>query len=792
MFRNYLLIAWRNLKRHKVFSLINLLGLALGMAACLLIFLYVQDELRFDRHHPQAEIIYRVTSRFRTGGPDTRTAGSGIDVGPALRETFPEIKEAVRLKSLPAVRIGKGRQLFSENDFYRVDANLFRVFSYPMRQGDPATALQRPKSLVLTETLARKYFGAHWEAAGLVGRTLPVNDEPYVITGVLRDLPTHTDIQFRALLTFEATPEEEADWLDPSYLTFVKFGSRPGAEAFPRKLALFDKKLYEPRVKQLAGFGLEVGHELQPLTEVHFARGLYDDTPKGNRSHLLVFAVTAAFLLLVAVINYLNLYAAQATRRQKEVGIRKVAGAGRTQLLTQFLGESVLLTTGSGLVALTLVQAVLPAFNRFTGKNFSLLTGPDWPYVAAGLGVVLGIGLLAGSYPAYYLSATDPVRALKSQWIVWGRQGVKRVLVVVQFTVSAALLAGTLVVYRQMHYMRHKDLGFDHERVLVVELPDDEAARQKVPALKAALAASSRVQGVSSGPKPVAFDGKASFIREENGRPTDHLVNFANIDENYLDVLRISLVAGRNFSTGGAGDPARSVLVNEAFVRWMGWKNALGQTIRPSHDVKEYKRVIGVVKDFHYTSLHNPIEPMLLYYQPANPWTLLVRAAPRDLDVIRSAWLALLPQHPFRYAFLDAEFDGQYRQEAKMMTLFTWFSALTLLIAGLGLFGLASFTMLQRTKEIGIRKVMGASVPNLLLLLSGNVVRLVGIANLIAWPLAYWGMAQWLQNYAYRVTLTPWLFVLPALLVLAVALLTVSYQTFKAARANPVDSLRSE
>jgi len=325
-----------------------------------------------------------------------------------------------------------------------------------------------------------------------------------------------------------------------------------------------------------------------------------------------------------------------------------------------------------------------------------------------------------------------------------------------------------------------------------VELPDDEAARQQIPALKAALSADSRVQGVSSGPRPVAFDGKASLIRDENGHPADHMVNFANVDENYLDVLGIGLAAGRNFSAAGGADPTRSVLVNEAFVRWMGWKNAVGQVIRPSHDVKEHKRVVGVVKDFHYTSLHNPIEPILLYYQPTNPWTLLVRAAPRDLAAVQSAWSAVVPQHPFRYAFLDAEFDGQYRQEAKMMTLFTWFSALTLLIAGLGLFGLASFTMLQRTKEIGIRKVLGASVPNLIVLLSGNVVRLVGIANLIAWPVAYWGMAQWLQNYAYRVALTPWLFVLPALVVLAVALLTISYQTLRAARANPVQSLRSE
>lgn len=792
MLRNYLLIAWRNLKRHKVFSGINILGLAIGMAACLLIFLYVQDEMRYDRYHPQADLIYRVSSRFRTGGPDTRTAGSGIDVGPTLQQTYPEIKEAVRLRSLPTLRIGKGSRIFNETDTYSADANVFRLFSYPMLQGDPATALTKPKSLVLTEKLAKKYFGADWQAANPVGQTVPVNNQPYLITGVLKDLPTHTDIQFTALLSLDSTPQQLEDWLDPSYFTFIRFESRAKAEAFAPKLALFDKKRYEPRVKQLQGFDLKVEHQLQPLSEVHFAEGLYDDTPKGNRSYLLLFSLSALFILLVAVINYINLYLAQATRRQKEVGIRKVAGAGKTQLLFQFVGESVLLSAVSALLALTMVQLAMPAFNRFTLKSFTLLALPDWPSVAGGLGVILGIGLLAGSYPAYYLSAVDPARVLKGQWLGWGKQGLKKLLVVVQFTISAVLLMGTLVVYRQMDYMRHKDLGFDKEHVLVVDIPDEEAARQKIPALKTTLSQNSRIKGVSIGPKPVAFDGKASFLKEENGKSTDQLVNFATIDADYLDVLRIELQAGRNFSAAIPSDPAESVLVNEAFVRWMGWKNAVGQIIRPSHDVKEQKRVIGVVKDFHYASLHNPIEPILLYANAGNLRSLLIRVAPQDLEIVRSAWSALIPHRALNYSFLDGEFDGQYRQEAKMMTLFTWFSGITLFLAGLGLFGLATFSITQRTKEIGVRKILGATIANLLILLSKDFLRLVLLANLLAWPLAYWASSQWLKNYAFRTEMGIGLFLLPTLLVVLIALMTVSYQTLKAARQNPIKALRYE
>ncbi|MBC7920370.1 MAG: ABC transporter permease, partial [Ferruginibacter sp.] len=763
MLRNYLLTAWRNLKRHKVFSLINILGLAIGMAACLLIFRYVRDELNYDQFHEKADRIYRVTVRLKTAGSDDGIAAAGIDVGPSLKQDYPEIVEAVRFKSVPVATVKKGNQLFNEKDIYRVDNRVFEVFSYPMRMGNPATALAKPNSVVLTERLAKKYFGKE----NALGKLLQLDGQPHLVTGILRDLPSNTDLKFTALLSLKTTRAEEEDWLDPSYYTFLLFRSKRQAESFHGKLIQFDKQHYLSRIRAL-GINFRIEHRIQPLTQVHFSEGLHDDTPKGNRSYLAVFSLTAVFILLVACINYVNLFMAQSTRRHKEVGIRKVVGASKKQLLTQFIGESTLLTIVSTGLALTLVQLINPAFNRFTEKTFTLLAVPGWDIIG-GIGIVVCLALVTGSYPAWYLSSVEPVSALKGKRALSGKPLLRELLVVLQFTISATLMVGTLVVYWQMDYLRTKNLGFSKEQTLVVGIPGDELVRQKMPALKNQLLQNSRVRKVSIGPAPAGFYGKASFVKERNGQKTDQFVNFNTIDEDYLDLLRVNVVAGRNFSAAIPTDRTNAVIVNEAFVKWMGWKQAVGQKF--SNEPGITQQVIGVVSDFHYTSLHNRIEPILLYYNTDNPVNLLVSIRPDDLEVVRSAWETLIPNRPFEYSFLDAAFDGQYQREEKMRILFTWFSALTILIAGLGLFGLTSFATVQRTKEIGVRKVLGASATSLFFLLSKDFVRLVLLANLIAWPLAWFGANHWLRDFAYRINLDWWIFLAAAGLLIFVALL---------------------
>ena len=398
MIRNYLTIAWRNLLLHKTFSLINILGLAIGMAACLLIFLYVHDELSYDQFHEKADRIYRVTTLIKTEGSEDEGAGAGIDVGPVLQQTYPEVEEAVRFNSVSVATVKKGEQLFNEKDFYRVDPRVFAVFSYPLLMGNPALALAKPHSIVLTEGLARKYFGK----ASPMGKSLRVDGQPYLVTGVLADLPSHTDLKFTALLPLLPTPAEQEDWLEPAYYTFLLFKSQQQATQFEPKLRQFGQQQYAPRIKALGELNFSIAHRMQPLTQVHFAEGLFDDTPKGNRTYLTIFSLTAFFILLVAGINYLNLFMAQATRRQKEVGVRKVVGSSQQQLWWQFIGESLLLTLVSGLLALTLVQVVTPAFNQFTEKSFTLLTIPDWKTALVGVGIVFLIALAAGSYPAFF------------------------------------------------------------------------------------------------------------------------------------------------------------------------------------------------------------------------------------------------------------------------------------------------------------------------------------------------------------------------------------------------------
>ena len=785
MLRNYLILAWRNLLRHKVFSLINVLGLAIGMAACLLIFTYVQDELSYDQFHEKADRIYRVTIRLKTAGSDDGIAATGIDVGPSLKQDYPEIVEAVRFKSVPVATVKKGSQLFSEKDIYRVDERVFEVFSYPMLVGSPTTALAKPNSVVLTERLAKKYFGKE----NAVGKFLQLNEQPHLVTGILKDLPSNTDLRFTALLSLRTTRAEEEDWLDPSYYTFLLFKSKQQAKSFPSKLIQFNQQHYLPRIEAL-GIDFRIEHRIEPLTQIHFSEGLHDDTPKGNRSYLTVFSLTALFILLVAGINYVNLFVAQSARRQKEVGIRRVVGASKKQLVTQFISESTLLAIVGVGWALTLTQLISPAFNRFTEKTFTLIAVPSWNLITGGIGIVVLLALITGSYPAWYLSSVEPASVLKGKRALPGKQWLRELLVALQFAISATLIVGTLVVYRQMAYLLTKNLGFSKAQVLVVGIPSDESVRRKIPVLKNRLLQDSRVRKVSVGPAPAGFYGKVNFIKEINGKKTDHFVNFNAIDENYLDLLQVKVVAGRNFSTAIPTDRTNAVLVNEAFVKWMGWKEAVGQKF--SNDPGITYQVIGVVGNFHYASLHNQIEPILLYYNTNNPVNLLVSVRPADLEAVRSAWETLIPNRPLEYSFLDAAFDGQYQREENKMVLFTWFSALTILIACLGLFGLSLFTTAQRTKEIGVRKVLGASVSSVLLLLSKDFLKPILLANLLAWPLAYWGIHRWLQNYAFRIDISPWLFVLPTLLVLLIALLTVSAQTWRAARQNPVKALRTE
>ncbi len=787
MLQNYFKIAWRNLRNQRVYALLNVVGLAVGMASFLLIASYVWHELHYDAFHERADSIYRLTTRVKASGSDDGIARAGLDVGPLLKQNYPEIKEVVRLKPT-AVTLRNGSELVNEKDVFHADPSVLTVFSYPILLGD-ATALNRPNSIVLTESLAKKYL----RSGKALGKTLQVNGEAYVVTGVVADVPSNSDLPFTALLSWRSTEAEREDWLEACY-TYLLFGDARQAAGFEKKLAQFARSYFGAKIKAMGAFDFSVKNEMQPLREVHFAEGLAEDTPKGNRSSLLIFAAIAALLLLVACINFVNLYVAQSIHRQKEVGVRKTLGAGKSQLAAQFMAESALVIGLSVALALGIVQLVSPVFQEFTEKSGVALAHWNWAFVAAGVGGLVFVGLLTSSYPAFYLARFDPVRVLKGSWAGPGKTAfrgptLRQVLVVVQFSIAIALVAGTILVQKQLEYLRLKNPGFRREQVLVVQGPDDD--QQKMGTLKSRLRADSRIEGVSTGSKPVDLSFRGSFVKETEGQKTNQFINLAFIDETYLDLLKLKLVAGRNFTS--PADRERRVLVNEAFVKWMGWQGeVLGRKLNPSSADSLTARVVGVVKDFHYQSLHHAIEPLLFYYGGDRPGSLLVRVKPENLGVVRQTWKSLFPDHPFEYAFLDDSYNQQYRREAKLSTLIAWFSGLTIFISCLGLFGLATFTAERRTKEIGVRKVLGASVASIVALLSTDFLKLVVLAIFIASPLAWWAMNRWLQDFACKIDIGWGVFAGAGLLAVGIALLTVSFQSVRAALANPVKSLRTE
>ena len=788
MLKNYLKIAWRNLLRNKTLSFINIVGLALGMACSVLIGIYLWQEFSFDQYNERVDSIYRVTTRFKTAGSDDGLASSGFDVGPRLQRTYPEIVNTVRFKMMPVATIRLGNEVVNQENVYFADSSVFDVFSYRWVSGN-RKALAFPNGVVLTQRLAQKYFGT----SDPLGKTLKINDQPYAVTGILENLPANTDLKFSALLSWKDNPSTEEDVFDTSCDTYLLFQKPQNAKNFGKKLAAFDRNQVVPRVKAL-GYDFQIEHQIQALADLHFVEGLYDDHPKGSRTYLAIFLVVAAFILFVAYINFVNLHTAQANQRRKEAGVRTVVGARKEQLIGQFMGEAwLVIGIGAGF-SLLLIFIFRPLFEQFTGIPLAF---PGWSFVGFGV-IIIGLAsFAAGLYPALFLATKPTSFIIKGRADSAGKQYVRKALVVTQFTISVVLIVGTLVITRQTDFLRSKDPGFSREQVLVVGVPPEETIAQKMRALKATLAKDSRIEAVSLGLSPISEGGLVGIVKESVGQKSERFVRFANVDERYLDLLKIKLIAGHNLNPSQNSGKELEVIVNEAFVKWMGWPKdkAVGHVIplaAPPDEKIPTQRVAGVVADYHFASLHQRVEPLMLYYQTDRPLNVLVRVKPERLAVVKSIWKNLIPDYPFEAEFLDVAFDQQYQREEKAKVLLSWLTGLIILIACLCLFGLAALTTEQRTREIGIRKVLGASVGGIVALLSKDFLKLVVIAILIASPIAWYATDVWLQGFAYRVDVGWWVFALAGLLAVGVALFTVSFQSVKAALANPVDSLRSE
>lgn len=780
MIQNYLKIAWRNLLRHKTFSFINVAGLAVGLSACMLLFLYVQYEVGYDRHHQHIDRIARVTTTLKAPETTMRFGTSPAPLADALQRDFPDIAATARLQPNASV-INYQKQLFSEDHFFNTDGGIFQVFTYQFLAGTPESALRQPNSLVLTASHAKKYFGS---VAAAMGKTLKCNQQQVQVTAVIADPPRNSDIHFTGLLSKDFSTSKT--WVDGLGLyTFLLFKGDMPIPQHERKIKPIADKYAEAELDGNNHFL----YQLEAMRDVHFSKGMMIDTPKGNRQFNYMFSLLAIFILVIALLNYINLTTARATDRAKEVGVRKVNGARRSELVRQFLLESLLLISIAWAIALGLVALALPYFNRLLNTDIALgLNSSNLIFLT---GIFVGTILLAGLYPAFVQAGFKPITVLKGKFRS-SFQGLllRKVLTTAQFVITAALITGTLVIYAQMQFLDRTDPGYARDQVIEIDIPTDDAGQRHLESFVKALRQQSVVQQYSVGASVNVDDLTAgtTFAYSGNNR-REMMCNYFYIDHHFVPMLRIPLVEGRNFSDSLVTDRQSGFIVNEAFVRSMGWKQGVGQTIE-GFDRKG--PILGVVRDFHYKSMHNAVEPLVMIYYRQPVQTVIAKMKPKDIPVVAGLWKQYYPDTIFDYAFLDENYREQYDKDRITMQLFGFFTLLAIAISCLGLYGLVSLIAIQRTKEIGIRKVLGATLHQLISLLTKDFVRLILIASLIGLPLAGIAMHEWLTNYAYHISLTWWMFLLPVLFVLVTALLVIGQQVIRAALANPVVALRNE
>ena len=798
MFKNYLKIALRNLRKYKTYSSINILGLATGMACCILILLYVRQELSYDRFHQNAEQIYRLNINFVTPNGEFRNALSSAPMAPYLQSSFPEIENAVRFcpTMSPEVLVSVGEKKFYEDRFFYADAPVFEMFTFPLINGDVKSALSNPFSVVLSEEMARKYFGDK----NPLGQSIKLeNNREYTITGIARSLPATSHLQFDFLASFISLETIMGDdlesWMfNPFYSYFLLPQSVAVAELETKIIEAIDSKIPE----SVKARGISLIPNLQPLTEIHLnPKG--NDLPGGVKiGYIYLFIVVAIAILLIACVNFMNLSTARSATRAKEVGLRKVVGAERLQLIFQFLGESILMALLSFVLALMIVEMILPFFNGIIEKKLEFIYVNNILFLLSLVGITLLVGIVSGSYPALMLSAFQPVRILKGKIEAANKTPLffRRGLVVFQFIVSIALIGGTIIIYQQIDFMKNKRLGFNKEQVLVVPIRDSKILDRYV-SLKTGLLTEPAVKQVGMVQHVPGKGAWGTTVGRESASPDERVsMKYLFVDENFIDALEIELAAGRNYSREFSTDQTEAYIINETAVRELGWQQAeaaLGEKIVWAG---EPGTIIGVVKDFHFQPMHVFMQPLVLKFHPGGANNLLIRIEgdniPETIAALQQKWIALIPNWPFVYSFLDQDLNNLYLAEDRLGNIIGNFTILAIFIACLGLFGLAAFSAERRTKEIGVRKVLGASIGSIFLLLSKEFVALVLIANIAAIPLAYYGMQQWLQNFSFSIEIDWFAFLFAALIAFLIAIITVSYQAVKAAVANPVESLRYE
>jgi putative ABC transport system permease protein len=794
MLKNLITIALRNIRKDKTYSAINILGLTVGITCSVFLLMYILDELSYDRYHKDADNIYRVVSNIKEPDNAFTWAVAQIPLAEELRDNYPEVKNVVRFFGLGRTLYKNGEKAFYEERFYLADSTVFEMFDYKFLYGDIGTSLDEPNSIVLTRTMAIKYF----DKEDAIGMSLVTQaGDTYKVTGVIEDVPLNSHFIFDALISRSTMPRYQGSWGNFGVFTYVQLPTGYDLAKMDNSLLKVIKEKVDPI---FAEFGISIRYELQRITDIHLHSKIQDEAEEGGDiSYIYVFAAVAIFMLVIACINYMNLATARSAGRAKEVGIRKVMGSQRMQIMMQFITESVLLAIIALVASLVLIFGLLPFFNQLSNKELPFAYVTQAPVILSLVAIVIFVGVVGGSYPAFYLSGFNPVNVLKGKVSVKGGNALfRKFLVIVQFSISIFMLISTLIVFDQLQYMREKDLGFSRERILRIELPGDELFR-KSPVIAERLRQTPGVAMASAtGATPGQGIGKNLMKVEDNeGKMTDRGVDLFTADYDFVPTMGMTVVQGRNFSRDVSSDTTFAILVNEAMVKRMGWDNPIGKKFAFDGGPNPEKQVVGVVKDYHQNSLYDAIEPLIIILRPRNR-NLIVKTVEGDvresIAAIEKTWNEVNPTYPMEYTFLDQDFNSQYESDQKRSQIFTAFSILTISIACLGLLGLAAFTTEQRYKEIGVRKVIGASVKGLVVLISREFFLLVGIGMLVAFPAAWYFTNTWLQNFAYRIELKgEWItFIISALLAFMITLITVGFHVIRAASANPVNALRDE
>ncbi|MDX2432729.1 MAG: ABC transporter permease [Bacteroides sp.] len=790
MFKNLLKTAFRNITYKFGYSFLNILGMTLGITSALFLILYVSDELSFDRYHEHGERIYRVQSTITETDDEFTWIVAQIPFAPQVKEDYPEIESVTRLFDFQRSLFMNGEIEFTEDAVMYADSTFFDIFTYKSIEGSTTEALDAPNSIVLSETMAGRYFSG--ESA--LGQTLKVGEEVYTVTAVIEDVPHNSHVLFDALVSRNSLPAQMGSWGNFGVFTYLLLQEGEDAALFQEKL----KEMYGLYMASIfESMDITVEYGLMKLTDIHLhSENAGEPEPTGSIQYVIIFSIVAFFLILIATLNYINLATARSAKRAREISLRKVIGSSRRLLIAQFLTESTMLTFFSMALSIGLLIILLPQLNMLSGKSFSLDVLARPISILSLLAIMLIVGILGGTYPALYLSRFSPVVVMKGVSQSGSSRGIfRKVLTVIQFTISGVMIACTLVVMNQISFMQDKDQGWDMEGVVTLLLPDNEPAT-KMRLLKELLLENPQIESagltntrLGNGSSKVIFNMETSNGMDQRG------VNFVVVDHDFVETLGIEMKEGRDFSRDFIGDTLTGVVVNETLAQRLNWEEPIGKRVELGDGGQIMARVIGVMKDYHQTGMYNEVESLMLVYR-LDVNIMYAKLAGDDpeasLAFLQEKWEEIFPGKPFEYTFLADEFSEQFSNDRNRRTVFAGFTLLTIIIACLGLFGLASYTTERRTREIGIRKVFGASIPRVLRLITTEFLILILISFALSIPAVWFLMSDWLQNYVYRIELGPLVFLWTILLILVPTALTISYQSYKAATANPADSMRSD